>query len=71
MCVWSYRRNVENVIVVAVRVSEWFSKNYKIGICCFSAKQTALRGKSKYWLAQYQINVPVWRESNNNSMKDV
>ena len=38
------------------------TKNYKIDMCCFSAKETALMGKSKYWLAQYQINVPVWRD---------
>jgi hypothetical protein len=25
------------------------TKDYKIGICCFSAKHTALRSKSKDW----------------------
>jgi hypothetical protein len=31
----------------------WLSqtKDYKIGICCFSAKHAALRRKSKDWLA--------------------
>ena len=33
------------------------TKDYKIGICCFSAKHTALRSKSKDWLAQNQDNV--------------
>ena len=33
------------------------TKDYKIGICCFSAKHTALRKKSKDWLAQNQDNV--------------
>ena len=28
------------------------TKDYKIGICCFSAKQAALRRKSKDWLAR-------------------
>ena len=28
------------------------TKDYKIGICCFSAKHTSLRRKSKDWLAQ-------------------
>jgi hypothetical protein len=28
------------------------TKDYEIGICCFSAKHTALRRKSKDWLAQ-------------------
>jgi hypothetical protein len=27
------------------------TKEYKIGICCFSAKNAALRRKSKDWLA--------------------
>ena len=30
------------------------TKDYKIGICCFFAKHTALRRKSKDWLAQNQ-----------------
>jgi len=33
------------------------TKDYKIGICCFSAKHTALRGKIKDWLAWNQDNV--------------
>jgi hypothetical protein len=33
------------------------TKDYKIGICCFSAKHTALRRKSKDWLTQNQNNV--------------
>jgi hypothetical protein len=33
------------------------TKDYKIGICCFSAKHTALRRKSKDWLAWNQDNV--------------
>ena len=33
------------------------TKDYKIGICCFSAKHAALRRKSKYRLARNQDNV--------------
>jgi hypothetical protein len=33
------------------------TKDYKIGICCFFAKHTALRRKNKDWLAQNQDNV--------------
>ena len=33
------------------------TKDYEIGICCFSAKQPALRRKSKDWSAQNQNNV--------------
>jgi hypothetical protein len=36
------------------------TKDYKIGICCFSAKHAALRRKSKDWLAQNQDNVSKW-----------
>ena len=28
------------------------TKDYKIGICCFSAKHAALRSESKDWLAR-------------------
>ena len=33
------------------------TKEYKIGICCFSAKHAALRRKRKDWLARNQNNV--------------
>jgi len=33
------------------------TKDYKICICCFSAKHTSLRRKSKDWLARNQDNV--------------
>jgi len=33
------------------------TKEYKIGICCFSANHAALRRKSKDWLARNQDNV--------------
>ena len=36
------------------------TKDYEIGICCFSAKHAALRRKSKDWLAQNQDNVSEW-----------
>jgi len=35
-------------------------KDYKIGICCFSAWHAALRRKSKDWLARKQDNVSEW-----------
>jgi hypothetical protein len=35
------------------------TKDYEIGICCFSAKHAALR-KNKDWLAQNQDNVSEW-----------
>jgi hypothetical protein len=36
------------------------TKDYKIDICCFSAKHTALRSKSKDWFARNQNNVSEW-----------
>ena len=33
------------------------TKDYKIGICCFSAEHTALRRKRKDWLSRNQDNV--------------
>jgi hypothetical protein len=36
------------------------TKDYKIGICCFSAKHVALRRKSKDWFAWNQNNVSEW-----------
>jgi hypothetical protein len=39
------------------------TKEYKIGICCFSAKNASLRRKSKDWLARNQNNVSEWSVS--------
>ena len=36
------------------------TKDYKIGICCFTAKYTALRSKNKYFLTRDQDNVSEW-----------
>ena len=38
------------------------TKEYKIGICCFSTKNAALRRKSKDWLARNQNNVSEWSD---------
>jgi hypothetical protein len=38
------------------------TKEYEIGICCFSAKHATLIRKSKYWLARNQANVPEWAD---------
>ena len=38
------------------------TKDYKICICCYSAKHAALRRKSKDWLAQNQDNVSEWAD---------
>ena len=36
------------------------TKDYEIGICCFSAKHVALRRKSKDRLARNQDNMSKW-----------
>jgi hypothetical protein len=36
------------------------TKDYEIGICCFSAKNAALRRKSKNRFARNQDNVSEW-----------
>ena len=36
------------------------TKDYKIDMCCFSAKHSALRRKSKEWFAWNQNNVSQW-----------
>ena len=33
------------------------TKDYEIGICCFSTKHAALRSKNKDWLSRNQNNV--------------
>ena len=38
------------------------TKDYQIGIYCFSAKHSALRSKNKDWLAQNQNNVFEWND---------
>jgi len=38
------------------------TKDNKVGICCFSTKHTALKSKSKDWLARNHDNVSEWRD---------
>jgi hypothetical protein len=38
------------------------TKDYTIGISCFSAKHAALRRESKDWLGRNQNNVSEWRD---------
>ena len=38
------------------------TKDYKIGICWFSAKHAALRRESKDWLARNKDNVSEWSD---------
>jgi hypothetical protein len=38
------------------------TKDFRIGICCFSTKHAALRRKSKDWLVRNQNNVSEWSD---------
>ena len=38
------------------------TKDYNIGICCFSPKHAALRSKSKDWWARNENNVSEWSD---------
>ena len=44
------------------------TKDFKIGICCFSAKHAALRRKSKDWLARNQNNVSEWSDMSHRGL---
>ena len=68
----SYIRNRIAAVMVSVLASSAVdrgfeprsgqTKDYKIGMCCFSAKHAALRRKSKDWLARNQNNVSEWSD---------
>ena len=44
------------------------TKDYKISICCFSAKHAALRNKNKDWLAGNQNNVSEWSDMSTRGL---
>ena len=44
------------------------TKEYKIGICCFSTKHAAFRRKSKDWLARNQDNVSKWGDMSTRGL---
>ena len=44
------------------------TKDYEIGICCFSAKHAALRRKSKDWSAQNQNSVSEWSDMSTRGL---
>ena len=44
------------------------TKDYNIGICCFSTKHVALRRQIKDWLARYQNNVSEWSDMSTRGL---
>ena len=51
---------VTMLILIHSKVTPGQTKDYNIGICCFFAKHTTLRTKSKDWLAWNQDNLSEW-----------
>ena len=49
-------------LTMVTQHAQLHAKDYKIGICCFSAKYAALRRKSKDWLGRNQNNVSKWSD---------
>ena len=50
---------VSSVVDRGFELQSYQTKHYKIGICCFSDKHTALRRKSKDWLVRNHDNVSI------------
>ena len=44
------------------------TKDYKIGMCCFSNKHAALRRKRKEWLARNQNEVSEWSDTSSRGL---
>jgi hypothetical protein len=44
------------------------TKDYKIGICCFSAKHPALRSRNKDWLARNLDYVSEWGDMSTHGL---
>ena len=44
------------------------TKDYEIGICCFSVKDAVLRRRNKDWLARNQNNVSEWSDMSTRGL---
>jgi len=55
-----YLHYEKKVLTVRFEPRSGRTKDYKIGICCFSAKLAAIRRKSKDWLDWNQDNLSEW-----------
>ena len=45
-----------------------YTKDNKIGICCFSDKNASLQRKSKDWSARNQTNVSEWSDMSTRGL---
>jgi hypothetical protein len=53
-------REIKSAVDRGVEPRYGQTKDYTIGMCCFSAKHTTLTRKSKDWLARNQDNMIEW-----------
>jgi hypothetical protein len=66
--------NESTVLILSNNGRSWIwalvgqTKDGKIGICCFSAKQAVLRRKSKDWLAWNQDIVSEWGDMSSRGL---
>jgi len=44
------------------------TRDYEIGICCFSTKYTSLSSKTYDWLAHNQDNVSKWSDKSTSEL---
>jgi hypothetical protein len=59
---------ISGVMVSVLTSSAVEREFYTIGISCFSTKRTALRSKSKDWLAQNQNDVSEWSDMSTRGL---
>jgi hypothetical protein len=59
---------VSSVVDHGLKPQSGQTKDYKINICYFSAKHTALRRESKDGLARNQNNVSEWNDMSTSGM---
>ena len=56
-------------VLASSAVDSWGqTTDYENGICCFSAKHTALRRKSKYGFARNQNKVSEWSDMSSRGL---
>ena len=66
--IWNLIGGVMVSVIAAIVVDRGFeprsaqTKDYEIGMCCFSAKHAAIRRKNKDWLARNQNSVSKWSD---------
>ena len=59
---------VSSLVVCGYEQQSGQTKDYEIGVYCFSAKHTPLRRKSKYWFAKNQNNVSEWSDMSTHRL---